>query len=167
MTQKAKVKTKAKAKVKRPRKRAELTIKKKAVFLEHVIEGFSISDACKAIKVARRTPYDWRELDADFAEAWDEAVDIGNGALEDEAMRRGVKGVDEPVYYKGQPVGHIKRYSDTLLIFLMKGRMPEKYGDKFRHEHKHDFADAEDTLDKKLAALATANGAGEIPQESE
>ncbi len=42
-------------------------------------------------------------------------------------MRRAVDGVDEPVYQGGKKVGSITRYSDTLLIFLLKANR-----DKFR-----------------------------------
>jgi hypothetical protein len=52
-------------------------------------------------------------------------------ALEAEAIRRGFEGVEEPVgWYKGQPGGYITRYSDTLLIFLLKGALPNKYKDR-------------------------------------
>ncbi len=63
---------------------------------------------------------------AGFAHA--EACD----ALASEARRRAVEGVLKPVYYKGKLVGFIREYSDTLLMFLMKAAMPEKYRDNVR-----------------------------------
>lgn len=33
-------------------------------------------------------------------------------------------------WYRGEPGGHVVEYSDTLLIFLMKGAMPDKYADR-------------------------------------
>ena len=47
--------------------------------------------------------------------------------LEAEARRRAAIGVDEPVFYKGEVVGHIRKYSDTLLMFLLKAHWPEKF----------------------------------------
>jgi len=38
------------------------------------------------------------------------------------------------VYYQGKPCGVVTEYSDTLLIFLMKGAMPEKYKDRVSNE---------------------------------
>ena len=68
---------------------------------------------------------------ARVAEAREEACD----ALEAEARRRAVEGVRKPVYYRGEIVGTVKEYSDTLLIFLMKGAMPEKYRENVKIEH--------------------------------
>ncbi len=31
--------------------------------------------------------------------------------------------------------GYVRRYSDTLAIFLLKARRPEKYGDRAQTEH--------------------------------
>jgi hypothetical protein len=44
-------------------------------------------------------------------------------------------GFDEPRFYEGQVCGHVRRYSDTLLILLLKARRPGKYGDKVTAEH--------------------------------
>ena len=49
--------------------------------------------------------------------------------METEARRRGV-GYDEPVFYKGEVVGTVKKYSDLLLIFMLKHRRPEVFADK-------------------------------------
>ena len=52
--------------------------------------------------------------------------------LEREARRRAVEGVEEPVgFYKGEPSAYVRKYSDTLLIFLMKGARPDKYRDRW------------------------------------
>ena len=50
--------------------------------------------------------------------------------LEAEAKRRAVEGVEEPVFYQGKQCGVIKRYSDALLMFLLKGAMPDKYKER-------------------------------------
>lgn len=42
---------------------------------------------------------------------------------------RGVEGVDEPVYQGGKMVGTVRKYSDTALIFYLKGNHPERYSD--------------------------------------
>ncbi len=57
------------------------------------------------------------------------AVDV----LEDEATRRAVEGWVEPVgWYKGKAGGTIRRYSDTLLIFRLKGELPQKYAERMQ-----------------------------------
>lgn len=82
----------------------------------------------------RRTVYDHRTRDENFARAWDEALEEACDLLEAEARRRGVEGIDKPVYHEGVKVDTIKQYSDTLLIFLLKGARPHKYRDNHRHE---------------------------------
>ena len=51
--------------------------------------------------------------------------------LEAEAYRRAVEGWVEPVgWYKGKAGGTVRRYSDTLLIFTLKGLLPDRYRDR-------------------------------------
>lgn len=90
--------------------------------------------ACEAAKMPRRTVYNHRTEDSAFATAWDEALEEACDLLEAEARRRGKDGVDKPVYHEGVKIDTIKQYSDTLLIFLLKGARPQKYRDNHRHE---------------------------------
>nr|WP_263413504.1 DUF1804 family protein [Terriglobus aquaticus] len=85
--------------------------------------------------VPRATAYQWRDADADFAEDWRKARAMGLEVLEDEALRRAYTGVDRPVYQGGKQVGSTREYSDTLLIFLLKGAKPETYRDNAKVEH--------------------------------
>jgi len=64
------------------------------------------------------------------------AAEIGAEALEDEAVRRGHEGWGEPVFYQGQCVATVRKYSDTLLIFLLKGRKPQRYRERVEHSGK-------------------------------
>ncbi len=66
---------------------------------------------------------------ANFASRWDEAVEEAVERMDEEAWRRGYDGYNDPVYYRGRLVGDIKRYSDKLLILLLKAHRPEKYRD--------------------------------------
>ena len=94
--------------------------------------GGNVSRACEQAEIPRKTAYNWKSEDAEFADKWEEAVEQGTEELEQEARRRAFNGVDEPVFYQGETCGTVRKYSDTLLIFLLKGRRPEKYRD--RHE---------------------------------
>lgn len=40
-------------------------------------------------------------------------------------QRRAWKGTRKPVFHKGVVVGHIREYSDTLGMFLVKAKRPE------------------------------------------
>ena len=87
--------------------------------------------ACARAGVNRSTAYRAREKDDKFAEQWDEALDDALDRLEEECIRRGRDRTDEPVYYKGEICGVIKRYSDTLLMFYLKAHRPEKYRERY------------------------------------
>ena len=90
--------------------------------------------ACNAVAISRQALYAHKKKNPDFAEEWSSAIDAGSDKLEDEALRRAHDGVDEPVFYQGEIVGHVRKYSDTLLMFLLKGRRPQKYRDHLRAE---------------------------------
>ena len=108
------------------------TAKKRARFLEALEATGNTSKACLFAGVSRRAVYDWRDEDKQFKADWDKAVDRSGDLLEDEAKRRAYNGVRKPVYQGGALVGHVQEYSDTLLIFLLKGAKKEKYGDRVK-----------------------------------
>ena len=90
----------------------------------------NVSEAAKSIGASRQGIYKARDADDGFAAAWQSSLEIANDALIAEARRRGFAGISEPLSYQGQLTGDvIRRYSDTLLIFLIKGVRPE-YRDK-------------------------------------
>ncbi len=96
-----------------------------------------VSYACQSAKVSRATVYEHRASHEDFAAAWDEALEVAADALELEARRRAHDGVAEPVFGRvgkdeDGEIGTIQKYSDTLLMFLLKGARPQKYRE--RHE---------------------------------
>jgi hypothetical protein len=86
--------------------------------------------------------YELRKHDSGFESAWDEAEEQAADALEAEAWRRAVEGVPEPLVSAGrvvrdddgQPLA-IRRYSDNLLLALLKARRPEKFKDRAVVEH--------------------------------
>jgi len=112
----------------------KLTPEKKIAFLAALSATCNVTKACKATDLSRETAYKWRRENDDFAAEWEVAMDIGAEALEDEAKRRGFDGVDEPVFHQGVAVDTIRKYSDTLAIFLLKGALPEKYADRNKTE---------------------------------
>lgn len=114
----------------RQHKKARSETQKRAAFLAALESTGNVCAACKSSKVSRPTVYRWRDADADFAKAWTKALDRGTDALEDEAVRRASEGTLKPVFQGGRKVGQIREFSDTLLIFLLKGRRPEKYKDR-------------------------------------
>lgn len=100
------------------------------LFLEKLAETGHVTDSCTFASVSRETAYRHRREDEAFKAAWEEALDTAVGTLEDEAWRRAKDGVDEPVFYQGEECGTVRKYSDTLLIFLLKAHRPKLYRER-------------------------------------
>lgn len=110
--------------------RDKIVQQKKKLMLAAIAESGNIGKAAAAAGISRNCHYNWMQADKAYAKAVDEAFDDAVDLLETEAKRRAYEGVEEPVYQGGKQVGTIRKYSDTLLIFLMKGARPEKYRDR-------------------------------------
>ena len=103
---------------------------REAQFLAALEQTGNVSRACVLSKFPRRSAYDLRDADEAFKKAWDATLDRAADLLEEEARRRAYQGVKKPVFQGGKLVGHVQEYSDTLLIFLLKGNKPAKFGDR-------------------------------------
>lgn len=101
------------------------------IFIEALRTLGHVGKACEVAKISRNTAYIYRRNDPQFAKDWDTAIEDAAWSLEDEAWRRAREGVDEPIIYKGQIIATQKRYSDTLLMFMLKGIKPDKFAEKF------------------------------------
>lgn len=102
-------------------------------FIAALADSGVVSSACAAAEVARSTVYEQRKNYEDFAAAWDNAIEIAADALEAEIRRRALEGVQEPIYYKGVLVDHVRKYSDTLAMFILKATRPQKYRERVEH----------------------------------
>jgi hypothetical protein len=102
--------------------------KKKQAFLSAFEACGSVTAAARAARITRACHYLWLQTDAQYALVFGQSKMIAGDVLEDEAVRRAVEGWEEPVYYQGNKVGSVTRYSDGMLQFLLRGFKPEKYG---------------------------------------
>jgi hypothetical protein len=90
-------------------------------FLASLTASPNVSAACRAAEVPRRTAYNYRDADPDFAAAWDDAIEGATDALVGEAYKRAFDG------------------SDTLAIFLLKCHRPAVYRETIQQEHRGDI----------------------------
>lgn len=107
----------------------------RTAFLDELRKRGNVSEAAAVAGIGRRTAYEVRDRDPEFAAAWDEAIEAAVDAMEAEAWRRAVEGVDEPVFGRvgkdqDGEVGTIRRYSDALMNTLLKAHRPEKYRER-------------------------------------
>lgn len=125
----------------------EVNGRKKTHFLRVLLENGGFKDqAIKECRTSRRWFNEQLEADEEFAGAVANIIDITNEQLVVEARRRAL-GYREPIVYQGKIQGHftdkegnivgenhpeavfvpaaVTKFSDNLLMFLIKGRMPE------------------------------------------
>jgi hypothetical protein len=107
----------------------------RAVFLTELEQGASLTKAAQVAGFDRRS-FQRLRFDPDgglteFGQQVAEAVEAGTDTLIDEAKRRAADGYEKPVYQGGVLVGHVREYSDQLLIFLIKKRDPS-----YRENHQ-------------------------------
>jgi hypothetical protein len=105
--------------------------------------------ACKVARISRTLAYGRRGVDKEFAKAWDEALNLGIEALQDEAVKRAFKG------------------SDKLMMFLLNGLKPDTFKYRVSNEHTGpnggpiEVSDARDRIARRLAGLAAGSGTPE------
>ena len=117
--------------------------------LAAVAHCLSVTAACAQVGISRETHYQWVRQDPDYAEAVAEARQLGADWLEDVAIARATA--------REKP-------SDVLLIFLLKGAMPDKYRDMARREDRHDISEL---LKAVLLELADRSQARDVTPEAE
>src|ERR1044071_5503839 len=115
---------------------------RKRAFLEAFRLNANVSGAARAADIDRSTPYGWAKDDPEFKAAMEAAEQEAADRLEAEAFRRAHDGVDEYVTSGGKlirdddglPLLH-RRYSDQLMITLLKAHRPERFKDRQQVEH--------------------------------
>lgn len=103
-------------------------------FLSAYAECGTVTHAATAAGISRGSHYVWLG-EPEYEAAYSLAHDYACQSLELEARRRAMAGWDEPVFHNGEVCGHKRKFSDALLMFLMKGAMPDKYRDNVKLEH--------------------------------
>jgi hypothetical protein len=103
---------------------------KKVAFLNAYARTCNVTAAADVAGIERRSHYNWLKADPEYVKAYEAAQEEAVQLLEDEAVRRAYVGVDKPVTVAGRREV-VKEYSDTLLIFLLKGARPAKYRERF------------------------------------
>lgn len=99
-------------------KRTIRTDRARAAFLEVFSDTCNVSEACRAAGIGRRSVYEWRDDDKDFAADWAEAEAAAIDKLEKAAWDRAT--TDK---------------SDRMLEILLKAHRPEKYVERSKVEH--------------------------------
>ena len=148
-------------------RKLKLTQARQQCFIKALSETGSVTNAAALAGTSRTRVYELRKVNPAFATAWEEAEEIAADRLENEARRRAVEGVPEPLVSAGklvrdddgQPI-MVRRYSDNLLQALMRARRPppRERSVRFQLPELRSTADAADAV----AAIAAAVASGAI-----
>ena len=109
-------------------KKAIFTDEQKIKFLDELSQHGVIKYACQKAGLSKKKKKNNYQSDEEFRRLVEDAFVLGAINIEDEAKIRAVEGVEEEVYFKGEMVGTVRKFSDFLLTFLLKGNFPYKYG---------------------------------------
>jgi hypothetical protein len=153
-------------------RKLKLTPARQEQFLKALAETGSVATSAALAGTSRTRVYELRKVDQEFAGAWEDAEEIAADRLEGEARRRAVEGVEEPLVSagklvrdeNGQPIT-VTRYSDNLLLALLKAHRPPRRERPMRFQLKplRSAADAA----AAIASMAAAVAAGDItPSEA-
>jgi len=136
----------------------------KHMILDGIASGLFLSEISQELDISVNTIRLWRQADKEFDENFTDAESVVTDSLEKEAIRRARNGVLEPLVAGGKVVidpstdepMQIRRYSDGLMQFLLKGRRRDVYGDKREVDAKIgiDVVGAKSSLEAKFAAAA-------------
>ena len=106
------------------------TADNKAAFLRAYEAIGTVTGAAVQTNVNRQRVYDWLAEDDDFAAAFSSSQERAVDLAEQELRRRGIAGYDKPIFYQGKKSGVVREYSDACLIFYLKGRRRDVFGDR-------------------------------------
>lgn len=134
---------------------------RRAAFLKALADSGNVSEAARAAKASRSRAYQLKAEDPDFAAEWADALEVATDALDAEARRRAIDGVESPRFHQGKIAGTVKKYSDTLLMFLLRAHRPDLYRERAgltnsrqdAHDEPDDYTGARDALADRLARL--------------
>lgn len=144
----------------------------KRAIVKGIRDGLWISEISEQIRVGTGTIADWRQQDTEFGDLYREAESAFVDTLEREAIRRAMHGVADVVISGGKvvmdprtltdedgPKPLLRRtYSDGLMMFVLKGRRRDVYGDKLETDntHKINVDGAREQLAAKLRQAAAS-----------
>lgn len=87
----------------------------------------TVTLSARAAGIDACTAYRLREESPAFRERWDEALAVIDDAAEACLAQRAMQGWLEPVYQGGKLVGHVRKWSEKLLLAYLKANRPDRF----------------------------------------
>lgn len=122
-------------------------------FLKQLELTGNLEASARAVDITPQAVYGHMKRYPAFKDAVEKARQAVVHDAEVEMRRRAIEGVDTGIYYKGELIATEKRYSDPLLVEILKANAPEKYGRKDATINVNHNVMVEDKTKSKLASL--------------
>lgn len=116
--------------------RGEWNHEVRMTYLEQLAKTGRKADSARAAGVSLQTVRNHMKNDPTLSDEVEDALEFYKDTLRKEIHRRGVEGVEEPVFYQGAECGAVRKYSDRMLELEAKRHMPE-YRDKQQLDVNH------------------------------
>lgn len=140
----------------------QLTTNQKTYLAALKLELGHVTKAALRCGMSRWAHVSWKRNSEAYRDALRELKDEIDDTILREFYRRGVEGVQQPVFYKGKQVATQMVYDTTALIALAKARMPKKFRENFKghiqldggvdHHLRHEALLAPEFLEQLLNA---------------
>jgi hypothetical protein len=98
------------------------TYKVRADFLDAFEETLNITKACEKVERSRRSFYELRKRDPEFATAFDEALDQGYLMLETMLLERAMFGTERQILDRQNNIVTLKSHDNRLAMQLLRHR---------------------------------------------
>ena len=92
------------------------TAERQVRFLAFLAENGRVRHAAARVGMSFQSAYVARRRDAAFAQGWDAAMVLARDVAEQALADRAIEGVVETVWYRGEAVGHRRRFDSRLLL---------------------------------------------------
>lgn len=132
------------------------TEERQDTFLDNLATTGNLEASAAAVGINPRTAYAWMQKSDEFREQVNQARAQAMTQIEREIARRGINGVQQPVYYQGEVVGQVTQYSDRLLLALARANDPNRWSEKQHVVTENHTVDGPESAKNKLLKLLDA-----------
>ena len=110
-------------------RRNSITPDRQRAFIAALAATGIVTEAARAIGASLEALYKLRRLSGaeGFAQAWDQAIDLGVARLEDCALALAIEGEETPIVSGGAMLGTWRKHNFGFIRFLLTQRRGERY----------------------------------------
>jgi hypothetical protein len=112
-------------------RRNSISPARQRAFIAHLAACGIVTEAARHIGASLEALYKLRHKAGgeEFSAAWDAALDRGIARIEDGALARAIEGAERPIVSGGQLLGWHRVHHEGLVMFFLRRRRPERYGE--------------------------------------